>query len=163
VDRQPLASADIVPVSRWCADVVPDTLAPALDAGSRSGAQSHGGTSCGGDAPTLMGNNANLARRRLEGSMTVGVTDWREAYAYARGLQAYIYGCPWVYLPRLRWQWVTQPVNPATTPYAALHHFWHQGALMDAQHREGGFPTIDTLSSVAWVDARREPVILSHP
>jgi hypothetical protein len=95
--------------------------------------------------------------------MTVVVTDWREEYAYTLGLQAYIYGYPWVYLPRLRWQWVTQPVNPTTTPYAALHHFWHQGALIDEQYREGGFPTVDTLYSVAWVDVRREPVILSHP
>jgi len=95
--------------------------------------------------------------------MTVVVTDWREEYAYTLGLQAYIYGFPWVFLPRLRWQWVTQPVNPSKTPYAAIGHFWHQTALMDAQYREGGSPDADTMRSIAWVDVRREPVILSHP
>jgi hypothetical protein len=93
----------------------------------------------------------------------VVLADWREEYAYTLGLQAYIYGIPWVFLPQLRWQWVTQPVNPEKTPYASLGRFWHMKALADAQYRDGGFPNNDTLYSVAWVDVRRGPVILSHP
>ena len=58
------------------------------------------------------------------------------------GLQAYIYGFPWVFLSQLRWQWVTQPVNPDKTPYVgALNHFWHAKALADATYRDGGAPT----------------------
>ena len=37
-----------------------------------------------------------------------GKTDWREDYAYTLGVQAYIFGFPYVYLPSLRWDWVTQ-------------------------------------------------------
>ena len=91
------------------------------------------------------------------------LTDWREEYAWTLGLQAYIYGFPWVFLPQLRWQWVTEPVDPDTTPYAALNHFWHRKWLMDAQYHDGGSPNNDTMYSIAWVNVREQPVILSHP
>ena len=35
--------------------------------------------------------------------------DSREDYAYTLGVQAYVFGFPYVYLPTLRWNWVTQP------------------------------------------------------
>ena len=91
------------------------------------------------------------------------MTDWREEYAYTLGLQAYIYGFPWVFLPQLRWQWVTQPAQSEMTPYAALNHFWHAKALADATYRDGGSPNNDTMYSIAWVDVREESVVLSHP
>ena len=52
--------------------------------------------------------------------------DWREDYAYSLAIQAYIFGFPWVYLPTIRWSWVTQP-KPlgGITPYAALNHFFN--------------------------------------
>ncbi|HLI07017.1 MAG TPA: DUF1254 domain-containing protein [Ktedonobacteraceae bacterium] len=90
-------------------------------------------------------------------------TDWREEYAYTLGLQAYIYGFPWAFLSQLRWQWATQPVDPGKTPYAAINHFWHARALMDATYQTGRYPDNDTMFSVAWVNVREEPVILSHP
>jgi hypothetical protein len=34
--------------------------------------------------------------------------DWREQYAYTLGVEAYTFGFPWVYLPQIRWLWVTQ-------------------------------------------------------
>ncbi len=43
------------------------------------------------------------------------LTDWREGYAYTLGLQAYIYGFSWVFLPQLRWQWVTLASSFCTT------------------------------------------------
>jgi hypothetical protein len=91
-------------------------------------------------------------------------SDWRETYAYTLGLQAYIFGFPYVYLPTLRWSWVTQP-KPAggTTPYAPLNHFHHVRTLADADYRDGGSPNNDTLYSIAWVDVATEPVIISHP
>jgi hypothetical protein len=40
------------------------------------------------------------------------VTDWREDYAYSLGIQAYIFGFPWIYLPTARCAWVTVPKPP---------------------------------------------------
>jgi hypothetical protein len=91
-------------------------------------------------------------------------TDWREHYAYTLGMQAFIFGFPYVYLPSLRWDWVTQPKRPGSiTPYAPLNHFFHVRKLADASYRDGGSPNEDTLYSMAWVDVAKEPIILSHP
>lgn len=91
-------------------------------------------------------------------------TDWREEYAYSLGVQAYIFGFPYVYLPFLRWDWVTQPKPQGSiTPYAPLNHFFHVRQLADASYRQGGSPNNDTLYSTAWLDLGKEPVILSHP
>jgi hypothetical protein len=89
--------------------------------------------------------------------------DWREERAYTLGVQAYVFGFPWVYLPLIRWLWVTQPKNPERVPYAALNRFWHARQLMDAAYRDGGSPNNDTLYSMAWIDLRREPMVLSVP
>lgn len=91
-------------------------------------------------------------------------TEWRENYAYTLGVQAYVFGFPYVYLPTLRWMWVTHP-GPAggLSPSAPLNHFHHVRNLADASYRDGGSPNNDTLYSVAWVDLGKEPVILSHP
>ena len=87
----------------------------------------------------------------------------KEELAYTIGTQAYVYGYPWIYLPTLRWLWVTKPVNPARSPYAAINHFWNLRELADASYRDGGSPNNDTLYSIAWVDVSKQPVILSHP
>lgn len=90
--------------------------------------------------------------------------DWRETYAYTLGLQAYVFSFPYVYLPSLRWNWVTVP-KPAgsITPYAPLNHFYDVRTLATSEYRDGGAPNNDTLYSIAWVDVSKEPVILSHP
>ena len=88
------------------------------------------------------------------------VPNWREDYAYTLGVQAYIFGFPYVYLPSLRWAWVTVPKpSGSITPYAPLNHFHHVGTLADASYRDGGAPNNDTLYSIAWVDVSKEPVI----
>jgi hypothetical protein len=90
--------------------------------------------------------------------------DWREDYAYTLGVQAFIFGFPYIYLPSLRWSWVTVPKPEGSiTPYAPLNHFYHVRKLADATYRDGGAPNDDTLYSIAWVDVSKEPVILSHP
>jgi len=90
--------------------------------------------------------------------------DWNELYAYTLGMQAYVFGFPYVYLPSLRWDWVTQPKQPGDiTPYAPVNHFCHVRTLGDASYRGGGAPNQDTLYSMAWVDVSKEPIILSHP
>lgn len=97
-------------------------------------------------------------------AQTANAPDWREQYAYTLGLQAFVFGFPYLYLPSLRWNWVTQP-KPAgsITPYAPLNHFYHVRDLATAAYRDGGSPNNDTLYSIAWIDVTKEPIILSHP
>lgn len=88
--------------------------------------------------------------------------DWREEYAYTLGVQAYIYGYPWIYLSTLRWQWTNKFVN-IDTAYAPINQFWHAPRLLTADWRDGGTMNNDTMYSLAWVDLRKEPMILSVP
>jgi hypothetical protein len=90
--------------------------------------------------------------------------DWREDYAYTLGVQAFTFGLPYVYLPTLRWDWVTQPKPPgSSSPYAPLNHFYNGRTLVNASWRGGGAPNQDTLYSMAWADVSKEPLILTHP
>jgi hypothetical protein len=89
--------------------------------------------------------------------------DWRTEYAYTAGVQAFVYGFPYIYYGQLRHEWVTNKRDPEVVPYAAVNHFWHAGRLLDAGYRDGGSPSTDTLYSLAWLDLTDEPVILSHP
>lgn len=89
--------------------------------------------------------------------------DWRETYAYTLGTQAFVFGFPWVFLPEIRYQWVTQPRDPQWMPYAPLNQFWNSTDLATAEYRDGGSPNNDTLYSMAWLDLSKEPLILSVP
>ena len=89
--------------------------------------------------------------------------DWRETYAYTLGSQAFVYGFPWVFLPQIRYDWVTQPRNPKWVPYAPLNQFWNSKELATAKYRDGGSPNNDTLYSMAVLDLAKEPLILSVP
>jgi hypothetical protein len=95
--------------------------------------------------------------------LTGKVDDWHSEYAYTTGLQAFVYGFPYVYNAQLRHKWVTEASDPTFTPYAAVNEFWHATRLTDATYRDGGCPNNDTLYSIAWLDLSKEPVILSHP
>ncbi len=100
---------------------------------------------------------------RSPGTREQGPVDWREAFAYTAGVQAFVYGFPYIYYAQLRHAWVTHKRDTEVVPYAAVNHFWHAGRLLDATYRDGGSPSTDSLYSFAWVDLRAEPVILSHP
>ena len=63
--------------------------------------------------------------------------DWKAEYAYTTGMQAFIYGFPYVYNAKLRHNWVTQARDPAVIPYAAVNHFWHAARVLDATCRDG--------------------------
>jgi len=91
------------------------------------------------------------------------VEDWHSEYAYSLGLQAFIYGFPYIYYAQLRHKWVTGTGGSAFVPHAAVNQFWHASRLIDATFRDGGCPNNDTLYSIAWVDVGQEPLILSHP
>lgn len=114
-------------------------------------------------AARRLGVAAPILRDAVTPLLTGQVGDWHAEYAYSTGLQAFIYGFPYIYNAQLRHDWVAQPRNPSAIPYAAVNHFWHQPHLTDATYRDGGCPNNDTLYSVAWVDLSREPVVLSHP
>ncbi|MGF6756336.1 hypothetical protein P3T16_003743 [Paraburkholderia sp. GAS42] len=88
--------------------------------------------------------------------------DWREEYAYAIGIQAYVFGYPWVHGATIRYQWITQNINDDTA-YMPVDHFWHAPRLVTARWRDGGTPNNDTLYSLAWVDLSKEPLILHVP
>ena len=110
------------------------------------------------------GQSKPLAAQPTPAVEAAGQSDWREQYAYTLGVQAYIFGFPYVYLPALRWDWVTRPKEANDiTPYAPINHFSHVRKLADASYRGGGSPNQDTLYSTAWLDVGKEPVILSHP
>jgi hypothetical protein len=42
--------------------------------------------------------------------------DWKAEYAYTTGMQAFIYGFPYIYNAKLRHDWVTQARDPAVVP-----------------------------------------------
>lgn len=89
--------------------------------------------------------------------------DWRAEYAYTAGVQAFIYGFPYIYNAKTRHAWATSTQDPAVVPHGAVNEFWHASRLMDASYRGGGCPSTDSLYSMAWVDLGDEPFILSHP
>ena len=104
-----------------------------------------------------------MVKSAVKPMLTGKVEDWHSEYAYSAGLQAFVYGFPYIYNAQVRHKWVTQPRNPDFVPYAALNEFWHAAKLMDATYRDGGCPNNDTLYSTAWLDLSEEPIILSHP
>ena len=90
--------------------------------------------------------------------------DWKYKFAYTLGVQAYIYGFPWINMAQYRWLWVTQPPTLDNDhAYAPLNKFSHATTLKDASWQAGGSPNNDTLYSTAWLDLTTEPVILSVP
>ena len=91
-----------------------------------------------------------------------GDEDWREQYAYTLGVQAYIYGFPYVYMTELRRYQVAATVAP-NLPHMAVNHFWHNQVMGEPESQAGGSPNNDTLYSISWLDLSKEPVILSVP
>lgn len=80
------------------------------------------------------------------------------------GVQAYIYGFPWLNLAQYRWVGVTQPPTPDNPhEYAPLNQFYHARILVDSSMKQGGAPNNDTLYSMAWLNLSSEPLILSVP
>jgi len=46
------------------------------------------------------------------------VFDWQAEYAYSLGLQAFIYGFPYIYNALTRYKWTNSPQDPKRIPYA---------------------------------------------
>ncbi len=91
------------------------------------------------------------------------VFDWNAEYTYSHGVQAFIYGFPYLYLAQVRHKWTHNDSDPEHLPYSSVGQFWHAQNVLDATFQDGGCPNNDTMYSTAWVDLTEEPVILSHP
>ena len=91
------------------------------------------------------------------------VFDWQAEYAYSLGLQAFIYGFPYVYLAQCRYKWTNQPRDPKHVPYSAGR------AVLACPGRPGchlpGWRLSEQRHDVFDRVGRphEEPVILSHP
>jgi hypothetical protein len=116
-----------------------------------------------GDRIKKLHKPAPMLRSAVHPLLTGKVEDWHGEYAYSLGLQAFVYGFPYIYNAQIRHKWVTEAKDPKFTPYAAVNEFWHASQLMDASYRDGGCPNNDTLYSIAWLDLGPEPIVLSHP
>lgn len=114
-------------------------------------------------AALLCGSQLVNGPAMAQQSATHDPDNWRENYAYSLGVQAYIFGYPYVALPSLRWAYVVKPPANDLSPYAPLNHFFHWRRLADASYQGGGGTNNDTLYSTAWLDLAKEPLILSHP
>jgi hypothetical protein len=94
---------------------------------------------------------------------------WEEEYAYTLGVQAYIYGFPWIYLSQLRWLWTTEAgkalaaAKGKVIPWAPLNTFFNAPTLANPDTATGGSPNCDTLYSVAWLDVGKQPIVLQVP
>jgi len=57
---------------------------------------------------------ASTAPASAQGTVATG--DWREQYAYTLGMQAYVYGFPYVYMSEMRWAEVRRKLTPSSFP-----------------------------------------------
>jgi len=95
--------------------------------------------------------------------------EWEEEYAYALGIQVYIYGFPWIYNAQLRWLWaspggkVLSKKKGLATPHAPINSFFYADKLSSPAIQTGGSPNCDTLYSTAWLDVAPDPIVLSVP
>jgi len=91
--------------------------------------------------------------------------DWREEYAYAKGIEALVYAFPYFLDSALLYKW-SLPQVPENNkgPANAINQFWQSPELTNPKdYRDGGMPNRDTLYSVAWVYSDTQPLIISVP
>lgn len=92
-----------------------------------------------------------------------------EDYAYSLGIQAYIYGFPWIYNTQLRWLWASEAGKKFSEKhglvdlYAPINTFHHANVLASPAAQTGGAPNTDTLYSTAWLEIGQDPIVLSVP
>lgn len=95
--------------------------------------------------------------------------DWEQDYAYSLGIQAYVYGFPWIYNAQLRWLWASLGGKKLSEKqglpdlYAPINTFHHAEKLASPANQTGGSPNCDTLYSTAWLELGHNPIVLSVP
>ena len=57
-----------------------------------------------------------MLRSAVNPLLTGKVKDWHGEYAYSLGLQAFIYGFPYIYNAQIRHKWVTEIAGPDVRP-----------------------------------------------
>lgn len=106
-------------------------------------------------------------------------TSWDEKYAHTLGMQAYVYGFPWLYLSWIKWLWTTpggaefvkleniankkQGKAEIKLPSMPVNTFFFSLQLATGETPSGGSPNRDTLYSIAWLDVSKEPIIVTVP
>jgi hypothetical protein len=80
-------------------------------------------------------------------SARVSVDGWEEQYAHSSGMQAHVWGFPWIYNTQLRWLWTTpegrkvSKDNGKPDLYAPVSSFHHNEQLANPDNsRSGGSP-----------------------
>ncbi|MGF6604203.1 hypothetical protein P3T23_008958 [Paraburkholderia sp. GAS448] len=88
--------------------------------------------------------------------------------AFGKGVQAYLYGYPLITM-ELTKQAMTGP-QPALAPgghrrfgFGPINQFIHATAFPDPAFKDVVAPNADTLYSIAWLDLKAEPMVLSMP
>jgi len=90
--------------------------------------------------------------------------DWRQQYAYAKGVDAMVYSFPYQLNSALLYKWSQPQIPGKLGPADAVNRFWHSPKTTDPKvYRDGGMPNVDTLYSVGWMYAKEQPVIISVP
>lgn len=95
---------------------------------------------------------------------------WQENYAYSLGMQAYVWGFPWIYNAQLRWLWTTKEGQKVSQQagkpdlYAPVNSFHRSEQLASPENsKSGGSPNCDTLYATAWLDVTQDPIVISVP
>ncbi len=109
----------------------------------------------------------NMAAPMLRPAVTpllTGQVDWKAEYAYSAGLQAFIYGFPYIYNAQVRHKWVTQPRNPDVRPLRGGQRVLARRAASWTPPTATAAARTTTRStrSPGWTSSE-EPIILSHP
>ena len=90
--------------------------------------------------------------------------DWREEYAYAKGVDAFIHTFPYFLNSALRYKWSHSSEEINRGPSEAINQFWHAPNVSHPRtYQDGGMPTRDALYSVAWVWVGDEPTVIELP
>ena len=101
--------------------------------------------------------------------LTLPTGSGEEEYAYSLGVQAYVYGFPWIYNTQLRWLWASEAGQKFSIKfglpdlYAPINTFHHSRVLANPNAQTGGSPNTDTLYSTAWLEIGEDPIVLSVP
>lgn len=90
--------------------------------------------------------------------------DWREQYAYTKGVDAVIYSFPYFLNSALLYKWSRTETPTSKGPTDAANQFWHSVKLTDPKdYQDGGMPNNDTLYSITWLYVNDQPIIISIP
>lgn len=87
-------------------------------------------------------------------------TDWQEDFAYLTGMQAYIYGFPAINFAEIRYDWVE---GHTTAARAQGNVYTHYPRLIGPEYQFGTSMNRDTLYSIAYAYAGKEPLVFTIP